>query len=85
MLKHIFPRAFGLQNPFEITRDTPKGFYNTRFDEREDEIKNFGAMKTPRRLRGAARKMIAQVLGSHEKYDYKLALNKTCPSRVRML
>ncbi|KAK2460975.1 hypothetical protein APHAL10511_007445 [Amanita phalloides] len=79
--KYVFPRQFGLSNPF----DTPMhrhqfGAYRDNID-REAEIKNKGPCSTPERLKGIL-PILDQMVWKHGKCGYKPLLNVVCPSKT---
>ena len=82
ILKHVFPRQYGLHNVFTSPRDTrittqPLNDYTIR----EPEIRSRGHVRTPNRLR-AVMKLVAAIAKRHDRMDYRRALDRCCPSRL---
>ncbi|KIJ31343.1 hypothetical protein M422DRAFT_186138 [Sphaerobolus stellatus SS14] len=85
VLKHIFPRQFGLSNPF--TAQSEKAFgplLLPDFTDRDQEIKVKGNVKTPPRLKPAL-ELIERLIKRHWACNYRGLRGLVCSSKVNIL
>ncbi|KEF53771.1 uncharacterized protein A1O9_10172 [Exophiala aquamarina CBS 119918] len=85
ILKHVFPRQFGLHNVFTSNVDraeTAQPFkdYSIREAEIADKSKRH-SMKVPYRLRGEAIEMVRKMQRNHQQCSYSQLLRYYCPVR----
>ncbi|EJF64901.1 hypothetical protein DICSQDRAFT_52811 [Dichomitus squalens LYAD-421 SS1] len=83
LAKHVFPGEYGLRSAFctgplgkHASSRTPDGAH------REQEIKNKGPCKTPKRLKHVL-DPLEKMVWRHRKCKYKMLLDMACPSKVR--
>lgn len=85
ILKHVFPRQFGLHNVFTSNVDPVESAQPFKeYSFREAEIVNKSkrhSMKVPRRLRGEAMDMVRKMLRNHQLCSYSQLLRYYCPVR----
>ncbi|RMZ38088.1 telomerase reverse transcriptase [Aspergillus flavus] len=84
VMKHIFPRQFGLHNVFTCLPDTrtstlPVKDYSSREEEIAQSEKRSGSTKIPKRLRGRALQLVQQLQNRHERCSYRELLRYYCP------
>nr|OQO19315.1 hypothetical protein B0A51_11621 [Rachicladosporium sp. CCFEE 5018] len=96
VMKHMFPRQFRLHNVFTSTTDRMETAQQFRdYTDREEEIARLHvqmragrtvephpAVKCPRRLRGAASRLVRSIRKRHSKCSYRALLDHHCPSAV---
>ncbi|KAF8589791.1 hypothetical protein K439DRAFT_1331467 [Ramaria rubella] len=80
LLKHIFPRQFGLKNPFEDRRHPS---ISGDVIDKDEEIKMRGNVKTPKRLKPVL-SIIEQLIKKHWICNYRGIRSMVCPSKVPM-
>ncbi|RDX57227.1 hypothetical protein OH76DRAFT_1451248 [Lentinus brumalis] len=82
LAKYVFPRQYGLENAFSSSSGPSYGpFRFPAYMDREQEIKNFGSCKTPKRLKHVL-DMLEKLIWRHRKCRYQLLLDLACPSKV---
>ncbi|GAA6042852.1 hypothetical protein JCM8097_007190 [Rhodosporidiobolus ruineniae] len=81
LAKYIFPRQFGLHNPFTVPK--PRSSFEVIPDylDREVEIKKLGAVKTPARLKPALESLTRLAILS-QRCNYRKLLDRHCPSKM---
>ncbi|PAV16223.1 telomerase reverse transcriptase [Pyrrhoderma noxium] len=80
--KYVFPLQYKLNNVFHPSEDrTQDEILRRHFIDREEEIETKGSCKTPQRLKNVLR-VLARLFKRHEKYGYKVLLDKLCPSKL---
>ncbi|KIL58759.1 hypothetical protein M378DRAFT_86032, partial [Amanita muscaria Koide BX008] len=78
--KYIFPRQYGLPNPFQVTKKF--NIYRDNIDRQaEIEVWLFPACKTPKRIKNVL-SILGQMIWKHSKCGYKPHLDFACPSKV---
>ncbi|GJE88721.1 telomerase reverse transcriptase [Phanerochaete sordida] len=80
--KYIFPRQYGLPNPFVAQTQGREATYNVSDADREAQIKALGPCKTPKRLKDAV-VLVERTIWRHSKCGYKALLDKMCPTKLR--
>ena len=87
IMKHVFPRQFGLHNVFTSTvdpRETTHPFqdYTMRDREISAAIRLKKSSKVPKRLRGPALDLIRKIRKTHANLSYTELLRHYCPFDV---
>ena len=98
LAKYIFPRQFGLSNPFTVDLTVFSVHRLPDYFDREQSIKVYsitdsmflflrfaqalGSVKTPKRLKTVLHRL-EQLIWHHGKCGYKPLLQRLCPSKVR--
>ncbi|KAF3481825.1 telomerase reverse transcriptase [Arthroderma uncinatum] len=85
VMKHIFPRQFGLHNVFTATvnwAETDMPFKDYTFREKEIDLKP--GDKIPRRLRGKLVELVQKLQKRHSRCSYVELLRHYCPKRTVM-
>jgi telomerase reverse transcriptase len=87
VMMYIFPRQFGLHNPFTTDvdpRQTVQPFQD--YTLREEEINRLfpgdKVPKIPKRLRGLATSLVKKLQIQHSRCPYKELLDYYCPVRL---
>lgn len=90
VMKHVFPRQFGLHNAFTSAIDHKETAHSFKdYMLREQEIRRAvlqspkTASKIPRRLRGACESLVASLRHKHNICPYSALLQYYCPYTVR--
>jgi telomerase reverse transcriptase len=87
VMKHIFPRQFGLTNVFASPKGQQSGSFKAPdFTYREEEVSTAakGARtRVPRRLRGAPNALVSRFRKRHARCSYTQLLRYHCPTGVR--
>ncbi|KAI0359808.1 hypothetical protein OH77DRAFT_1493323 [Trametes cingulata] len=81
LAKYVFPRQYGLSNPFVSPSHRTSYARQPDYLDREHEIKMKGSCKTPKRLKGVLSDL-EKMIWRHHKCRYKSLLDITCPSKV---
>ncbi|GAA5958254.1 hypothetical protein JCM10213_002618 [Rhodosporidiobolus nylandii] len=80
LAKYIFPRQFGMHNPF--TRAKVWSFeLAPDYLDRELEIKKHGSIKTPTRLKPAL-ELLGKLAVLGNRCNYRKLLDRSCPSKM---
>ncbi|KAF8515533.1 hypothetical protein JB92DRAFT_2670134, partial [Gautieria morchelliformis] len=81
VLKHIFPRQFGLRNPFDTMQNKSRtGFMFEDYTVREHEIQMKGNVKTPKRLKPVL-DLVHRLIKKHWACNYRATCSVVCPSK----
>ncbi|KAF8526333.1 hypothetical protein BU17DRAFT_40763, partial [Hysterangium stoloniferum] len=81
VLKHIFPRQFGLRNPFTLVSCQSHTKRLEDYMNRDEEIQARGNVKTPPRLKPALQ-LVEKIIKRHWTCSYRGIRSQTCPSKV---
>ncbi|TCD64911.1 hypothetical protein EIP91_003447 [Steccherinum ochraceum] len=81
LAKYVFPRQFGLANPFVVDFSVFSVHKLPDYSDREKAITALGPVKTPQRIK-AALPLLEQLIWHHSKCGYKPILQRVCPSKV---
>ncbi|KAI0719340.1 hypothetical protein C8T65DRAFT_706384 [Cerioporus squamosus] len=82
LAKYVFPRQYGLESAFSTSSGPSYGSFRfPDYMDREQEIKNRGSCKTPKRLKHVLG-MLEKLTWRHRKCRYQLLLDLACPSKV---
>ncbi|KAG5342247.1 hypothetical protein C0989_004091 [Termitomyces sp. Mn162] len=80
--KYVFPRQYGLNNPFVVAHSRNSAFYAPDYMDRETEIKSLGPCKTPKRLKEILT-LLESMIWRHKKCGYVPLRDKVCPSKLQ--
>ncbi|GAA6017946.1 hypothetical protein JCM10207_002715 [Rhodosporidiobolus poonsookiae] len=81
LAKYIFPRQFGLHNPFTFPK--PRSSFEVIPDylDRELDIKKHGSIKTPTRLKPALN-LLSKLAVLSQRCNYRKTLDSSCPTKI---
>ncbi|KAM0789504.1 hypothetical protein ACM66B_000323 [Microbotryomycetes sp. NB124-2] len=82
LAKYIFPRQFGLHNPFTEKRANAKFDILPDYEDREDDIKQLGPVKTPERVKRVL-PLLSRMILLHGRCNYRKVLDKLAPSKTK--
>ncbi|KAG6862537.1 hypothetical protein C0995_000085 [Termitomyces sp. Mi166 len=80
--KYVFPRQYGLDNPFFVSHLRKYAFNTPDYTDRETEIKSLGSCKTPKRLKEILL-LLESMIWRHKKCGYTPLRDKVCPSKLK--
>ncbi|KAG6896050.1 hypothetical protein C0992_010666 [Termitomyces sp. T32_za158] len=80
--KYVFPRQYGLNNPFFVANLRKNAFNAPDYMDREAEIKSLGKCKTPKRLKEVL-PVLESMIWRHRKCGYVPLRDKVCPSKLK--
>ncbi|KAK4054671.1 Telomerase reverse transcriptase [Microbotryomycetes sp. JL221] len=80
--KYIFPRQFGLHNPFTEKKVNARFDILPDYDDRDNDIKSMGTVKTPERLKRVL-PLISRLILLHNRCNFRKLLDKLAPSKTK--
>ncbi|GAA5952834.1 hypothetical protein JCM3765_002979 [Sporobolomyces pararoseus] len=80
--KYVFPRQYSLDNVFEGAKVNTNMRVRPDHEDREQEIKIFGTVKTPMRLKKTVLPLLNRMIVLHGRCNYRKLLGVKCPSKV---
>ncbi|KAG8970574.1 hypothetical protein FRC03_006703 [Tulasnella sp. 419] len=82
LAKYVFPRQFGLENPFTCDKKKYSPFPYPDYTDREREIQRASSIKTPKRVKDALMHLDS-LLTRHKACSYRKLCDLVCPSKLK--